>query len=206
MRNVPLTTTSPDPTGPRRRSLLAVAGGAVGISGIGALLTGCSDDSRDTAAADGRTSADARLRSEAARASTALLAQYDATIGAHPALANRLRPLRSEVARHAAAFGSPAPSASPTAPPVPASAARSEPPKAAADSPTADGAASGAPRTEGVPRNPRAALTTLASAERRTADTQLAALTTASPELARLLASVAASNAAHAYLLAESRT
>ncbi|MER0244461.1 hypothetical protein AAHZ94_21140 [Streptomyces sp. HSW2009] len=203
---MPLTTTSPDPTGPRRRSLLAIAGGAVGISGIGTLLTGCSDDSRDTAASDGRTSADARLRSEAARASAALLVRYDATISAHPALANRLRPLRGEVARHAAAFGSPAPSASATAPAAPsAAAARPESPKAAA-SPRAGGATSGAPRTDDVPRNPRAALTTLASAERRTADTQLAALTTASPELARLLASVAASSAAHAYLLAESRT
>ncbi len=52
----------------------------------------------------------------------------------------------------------------------------------------------------------RKALTTLATAERRTADAHTAALATASPELARLLASVAASGAAHAYLLTQSHT
>ncbi|MEU9321670.1 hypothetical protein [Streptomyces sp. NPDC048295] len=43
----------------------------------------------------------------------------------------------------------------------------------------------------------------LAAAERRAADTHLAALMEAPPELARLLASIAAAGAAHAYLLTE---
>ncbi|GGV90870.1 hypothetical protein GCM10015535_47940 [Streptomyces gelaticus] len=47
------------------------------------------------------------------------------------------------------------------------------------------------------------ALRDLAAAERRAADAHLAALLEAPPELARLLASIAAAGAAHAYLLTE---
>lgn len=43
----------------------------------------------------------------------------------------------------------------------------------------------------------------LAAAERRTADAHTRTLLTAPPELARLLASIAAAGAAHAYLLTE---
>ncbi|WP_394342159.1 hypothetical protein [Streptomyces spongiicola] len=43
----------------------------------------------------------------------------------------------------------------------------------------------------------------LAAAERRTADGHAAALSAAPPEYARLLASVAAAGAVHAYLLTE---
>ncbi|MGA5704760.1 hypothetical protein [Peterkaempfera bronchialis] len=53
------------------------------------------------------------------------------------------------------------------------------------------------------PPTPAATLTALAAAERRTADTRITALPTASPELARLLASVAAAGAVHALLLAQ---
>ncbi|MFH8613486.1 hypothetical protein ACH4E8_00215 [Streptomyces sp. NPDC017979] len=48
---------------------------------------------------------------------------------------------------------------------------------------------------------PAAALKELAAAERRTSDALTAAIGGARPELARLLASVAAAGAAHAYLL-----
>ncbi|MCX4393527.1 hypothetical protein OG887_30125 [Streptomyces sp. NBC_00053] len=47
----------------------------------------------------------------------------------------------------------------------------------------------------------RSAVRELAAAERRAADAHLAALMEAPPELARLLASIAAAGAAHAYLL-----
>ncbi|MCX5340448.1 hypothetical protein [Streptomyces atratus] len=47
------------------------------------------------------------------------------------------------------------------------------------------------------------ALKELAAAERRTADAHTATLLNAPPELARLLASIAAAGAAHAYLLTE---
>lgn len=43
----------------------------------------------------------------------------------------------------------------------------------------------------------------LAAAERHTADAHTVTLLTAPPELARLLASIAAAGAAHAYLLTE---
>ncbi|MDT0458226.1 hypothetical protein RM550_21210 [Streptomyces sp. DSM 41527] len=175
----------------RRRTLLA--GAALG--GV-ALLTGCSEDdgpdrTEHPLAAD-------RLRRRSARASTALLARYDATLAAHPALEPRLRPLRSEVARHAEAFtgerAAPSPgggtddgaardAGAPASGPAPQSSRRPSDPR--------------------VPGDERAARTALADAERRLADDRAKALTTAPPELARLLASVAAAGAAHAYLLTE---
>lgn len=162
----------------RRRTLLA---GSV-LGGAALLLTGCSEDSGPGGGRkDADAAAEARLRAQAARDSAALLARYDATLAAHPGLGERLRPLRAEVARHAAAFG-PAPSAQPRA---------------------GAPAAPSAPASPAVPPDEKQARTDLAAAERRTADARAAALVAAPPELARLLASVAAAGAAHAYLLAE---
>jgi hypothetical protein len=56
-------------------------------------------------------------------------------------------------------------------------------------------------RAAAVPHDQKAALTALARAEKRTADAHTTSLTGASPDLARLLASIAAAGAAHAYLL-----
>ncbi|MFH9423554.1 hypothetical protein [Streptomyces sp. NPDC017529] len=180
MHNVALT---------RRRTLLA---GSV-LGGAALLLTGCSEDSGPGGGRkDADAAAEARLRAQAARDSAALLARYDATLAAHPGLGERLRPLRAEVARHAAAFG-PAPSA-----PAPsASVSPSAQPRAGAP------AAPSARTSPAVPPDEKQARTDLAAAERRTADARAAALVAAPPELARLLASVAAAGAAHAYLLAE---
>ncbi|MFE3095867.1 hypothetical protein ACFXG1_18815 [Streptomyces sp. NPDC059248] len=64
------------------------------------------------------------------------------------------------------------------------------------------GAAPGAAGTApAVPADPARALAELAAAERRSSAAYTAALEGAGPELARLLASVAAAGAAHAYLL-----
>ncbi|MFE7314834.1 hypothetical protein ACFU7T_17390 [Streptomyces sp. NPDC057555] len=159
----------------RRTTLLA--GAALGGA---ALLAGCADDAGPDPRAAERSAAAERLRNRAAHDSTALLARYDATLAAHPALAGRLRPLRAEVARHTEAFTS------------------------TASSPSASASASGAPRraaTPPVPPDERDARTALADAERTLADARTAALLSAPPELARLLASVAAAGAAHAYLL-----
>ncbi len=160
----------------RRRTLLA--GAALGGA---ALLTGCSSDDGPDRGED--SSAAERLRERSARDSTALLARYDATLAAHPALAERLRPLRSEVARHARAFtehrAAPSPSGTP---------AKGRAHEAAAPA---------------VPHDEKAARSALAEAERKLADVRTQELLAAPPELARLLASVAASGAAHAYLLAE---
>jgi hypothetical protein len=147
--------------------------GAAG-SACGATLTaGCSDDG---AAADRkRVHAAHTLRERAARDSEVLLVRYDSTAAAHPDLAEDLHPLRSHVERHLKAF-------------------RGESRKS--------GHARGGNRIA-VPPDPATALQALAAAETRTADTRTRALADAPPELARLLASVAASGAVHARLLKE---
>ncbi|MFF8596837.1 hypothetical protein ACF061_36560 [Streptomyces sp. NPDC015220] len=193
--------------GPRRRSLLASAAGA-------ALLVGCSAGTDGSAASDGGPSPAERARAQAARDSAELIRRYDAVIAAHPALAGRLRPLRTEVAHHVAAFGGDGAAASPAPTPSTASgAATTAPPAAPLTSPAAtDGAglAAGARESDGpsasapaVPEKPKDALARLATAERSLADRRAAALLDVPGELARLLASVAAAGAAHVYLLTE---
>ncbi|MCC3777094.1 hypothetical protein [Streptomyces sp. UNOB3_S3] len=191
---MPLTTTTRGANGPRRRRVLAGGAAALLAGGADALLSACSSASTGGPDAAERSPGAARLRERAARDTTALLERYDATLAAHTALTARLRPLRAEVARHAEAFGTPgdgSPSAS-----APASASPS-----AAASATASPAVP-ASRVE-VPEDEKAALAALADAERRTADNRTATLGSAPPELARLLASVAAAGAAHAFLLTE---
>ncbi|MHA5051744.1 hypothetical protein [Streptomyces sp. SD15] len=181
---MPFTLPSRTPTGPRRRSLLASAAGAV-------VLAGCSAPESSTDTTGGSPSAADRARARAARDSETLAARYAAVITAHPPLAERLSPLRAEVVRHAKAFGgtgSSKPSA-PTPTPTPASPSASVSASASA-SPT-------------VPTSEKDALTDLASAERTLADQRTKALLEAPGELARLLASVAAAGAAHAFLLTE---
>jgi hypothetical protein len=126
-----------------------------------------------------------RARARAARDSEGLVGRYDAVLAAHPALARRLGPLRAEVVRHAEAFGGTAPNASPEA----------------SDSVSAS---PGAPGNEAaVPADQKDALTELAAAERALADRRARVLPDVPGELARLLASVAAAGAVHAYLLTE---
>ncbi|MEU2352950.1 hypothetical protein ABZ599_08310 [Streptomyces misionensis] len=160
------------PSGPRRRTLLASAAGA-------ALLAGCT-----TGADSGGTgpSATVRARARAAEDSRALLARYDAVLAAFPGLTPRLHPLRTEVAAHLAAFTQ---GTTPTA--------------------TASGSASPAPAASSspspVPATEKDALASLAAAERTLADRRARELLDVPGEPARLLASVAAAGAAHAYLL-----
>jgi hypothetical protein len=112
-------------------------------------------------------------------------------VAAHPKLAERLRPLRAEVVRHAEAFGGTADSS----PSPSASASASGTPGSGKAGPSASPAA--------VPAKPKDALAELAAAEREIADRRVKALLDAPGELARLLASVAAAGAAHVYLLTE---
>ncbi|MFF1263616.1 MULTISPECIES: hypothetical protein [unclassified Streptomyces] len=142
-----------------------------------ALLTGCSDaeDPASDGATGGRSaSATQRIKARAARDSGDLLDRYEAALAAHPALAARLGPLRDEVARHAKTFGAPA-----------------RPAAQASPSPFAS------------PASEKDTVSALAKAERDIADRRAAALVEAPAELARLLASVAAAGAGHAYLLTE---
>ncbi|MET9970906.1 hypothetical protein ABZZ80_34595 [Streptomyces sp. NPDC006356] len=171
------------PSGPRRRTLLASAAGA-------ALLVGCSAGSEDS---DGGTSGSPslaeRARARAARESEGLVERYDAVLAVHPALAVLVGPLRAEAVRHVEAFGG----------------RSSGGPSAASRAPKADkGKASpSASPSAAVPVDERAALAELAAAERALADRRAKALLDLPGELARLLASVAAAGAAHAYLLTE---
>lgn len=169
------------PSRPSRRSLLTGAAGAAGA----ALLSGCSGTG-STGMAFG-IPLERRMREAAVRESARLLERYDATAAAHPALAARLAPLRASVAAHAAALaltppdaGSPSASASPSG---------------------GTGAAAPAPSGEPVPPKPADALTALADAERSLSESRTIDLAAAPGELARMLASVAACGAVHAYLL-----
>ncbi|MDK9500628.1 hypothetical protein QEZ40_006459, partial [Streptomyces katrae] len=93
---MPLTT--PSRRSPSRRSLLAGAAGATGA----VLLTGCSGSGGATGA-DSGIALDRRMRESAVRDSRQLLERYDATLAAHPGLAERLGPLREAVAAHTTA-------------------------------------------------------------------------------------------------------
>ncbi|MFJ9903794.1 hypothetical protein ACIRVK_12980 [Streptomyces sp. NPDC101152] len=166
------------PSGPRRRSLLASAAGA-------ALLAGCSSGADSRESTGGSPSVTAKARASAARESAGLLERYDAVLAAHPAVAERLRPLRAEVVRHTEAFGGTVEKGSP-----------------ASSSPSMSPSPSVSP-SAAVPVSEKDALAQLAAAERTLADRRAAALLDVPGELARLLASVAAAGAAHAYLLTE---
>lgn len=171
---MPFTPPSRTLSGPRRRTLLASAAGAFA-------LVGCSAPESSTDTTGGSPSAADRARARATRDSRALAERYATVITAHPALAERLRPLRAEVVRHAAAFD--------TGEPATASA-----------SPSTSVSPSASPA---VPADEKGALADLAAAERTLADQRTKALLDVPGELARLLASVAAAGAAHAYLLTE---
>lgn len=181
---------------PRRRAVrtalvLPVLPAAAG------LLGGCSDQPGRRSGAPGPSSPSPApgeiLRERAVRDSGALLAHYDATIAVHPGLATRLRPLRAEVARHVAAFGPPAGRG-----PVSSPSASASVPAAPSSSP-----APSAPVSVSVPPGEDAARAALAAAERTLAGERAGALLDAPPELARLLASVAACGAGHVLLLKE---
>ncbi|MEU6145390.1 hypothetical protein ABZ848_34215 [Streptomyces sp. NPDC047081] len=174
------------PSGPRRRSLLASAAGA-------ALLVGCSSGADSEESTGGSPSVTAKARARAARDSVGLVERYDAVLAAHPTAAERLVPLRAEVARHVAAFGGTVGKSGASASGSTGTAAPS------AGSPSASGASPAAT----VPTTEQGALAELAAAERQLADRRTAALLDVPGELARLLASVAAAGAAHAYLLTE---
>ncbi|MFB6699996.1 MULTISPECIES: hypothetical protein [Streptomyces] len=171
-------------TGTTRRGALT----ATGALALGTVLTGCGGDDEGAggkkpahSGAGAATSAKAEkaLREKAVRDGALLLARYDLVAEAHPATAAGLVPLRAAVAEHGKALAPPRAKGEPKgdkAPPAPAGP---------------------------VSADPKAAVRELAAAERRRADGYGEALLTAGPELARLLASVAAAAAAHAYLLTE---
>jgi hypothetical protein len=178
------------PSGPRRRSLLAGAAGAGA-----ALLAGCSAADSSSETTKGSPSAADRARARAARDSERLAERYEAVLAVHPALAGRLSPLRAEVVRHAKAFGGGARASAPAGAGASPSAGASAHPSAA-PSPSASASA-----PADVPVQEKDAVAELAAAERALADRRTKALVEVPGELARLLASVAAAGAVHAFLL-----
>jgi hypothetical protein len=193
-------------TGPRRRTLLA------GAAGAAALLTGCTSGGDGAGEGSGGSPSVAeRARIRAARDSRALIQRYDAVLAAHPALAERLLPLREETVRHVQAFGGrtvgaapsglTAGSASPDAGAAPGASGDTNTSEESASATASGPAAPDGPATP--PASREDALKDLARAERSLADARAAALLDVPGELARLLASVAAAGAAHAYLLTE---
>ncbi|MFI1184704.1 hypothetical protein [Streptomyces californicus] len=182
-------------TGTTRRGALT----ATGALALGAVLTGCGGGedagSGSPAPSGARTAAEKAertLRETAVRDGALLLARYDRVAEAHPATAAGLAPLRAAVAEHGKAL---APPREKGAPKQKDGSGEGGPDKGA---PAKDAPS---PRPGQVPADPKAAVKELAAAERRRADAHAEALLTAGPELARLLASVAAAAAAHAYLL-----
>lgn len=143
------------------------------------LLVGCSPGS-ESATAGGSPSAANRARARVARDSEALAERYAAVLAEHPALAGLLEPLRAEVVRHAEAFGGGAPA-----------------------TPSPSASASGSAGPSPVSAGEKSALAGLATAEKQLADRRTKALLEMPGELARLMASVAAAGAGHAFLLTE---
>lgn len=186
------------PPRPSRRSLLTGAAGAAGA----ALLTGCTGGGGPSGNGTG-IPLERRMREGAVRDTARLLERYDATVAVHPGLAERLAPLRAAVAAHSAALAFPAPDAGGRTP----AAARSASPSPSASASTSTSAATATPSgppaasRADVPPKPAEALSALADAERSLSEARTIALAGAPGELARLLASVAACGAVHAYLL-----
>ncbi|MFD4699121.1 hypothetical protein [Streptomyces niveus] len=178
-------------TGTTRRGALLAAGATAG-----GLLTACSggdDDGADDPGSAAAVRSEKALRVRSTRTSRELLRQYDAVLELHPDQATRLTPLRDSVALHVTALSPPPPEKDESGKPKPSSSASPD------GAPVGD--VGGAGPTPSVPADPGKAVRELAAAERRSADAHAEALVHAPPELARLLASLAAAGAAHAYLL-----
>lgn len=172
------------PVRPPRLSRRSLLGTAVGL--VAAVpLAGCTSGSGAGSSASATPDPDEVARRTAAAAEQLLADQAAATVAAHPALAARVTPAQRAHQAHADELtrGLPATSRTPApggsgGPTVPAS-----------------------PSAPVVPVAPSAALAGLATAQTAAATAITARLGAVSPDLARLLASVAASDTAFASLL-----
>ncbi|MEU8793871.1 hypothetical protein [Streptomyces sp. NPDC048643] len=199
---MPFPLSSRTPSGPRRRTLLAAAAGTFALAGCSA-----AEPSGDTTGGSRPSAAD-RARARAARDSTTLAGRYTAVIAAHPDLEKKLAPMRADVVGHARAFGagsagpSAAPSASASTSASTSASGTASPPAPGSPASSPSGSASASASSD-VAAQPKDALSELATAELALADERTQALVELPGELARLLASVAAAGAAHAFLLTE---
>ncbi|MBY8869839.1 hypothetical protein [Streptomyces sennicomposti] len=220
------------PWGPRRRSLLASAAGAALLAGCSAGPDDPAAADRGPSPAERARARAARDSAGLARRYDAVIAAHPALaprLG--PLRAEVLRHAAAfgggaaaspsaSASASASASGTPTATGSPAAPAGPtatdgtvttsgAVATGGATASGGAGSPGAgkpSGGATGGPSdaaSPAVPVKPADALASLAAAERSLADARAAALLDVPGELARLLASVAAAGAAHAYLLTE---
>ena len=173
------------------------------LGAAAASLAACTGDDRPPPVTEGspsRPEPDALLRAGVAEAERELLALHRATVRTHPALAALLAPFSARHRRHLEAVEESGPMAtqqSSTAAPsgtAPSGSAN------ASSAPTASASAPGG--TPVVPVDPAQALAAVRIAERAAAEARVAdCLRSEDPELAELLAAVAACEAAHDVLL-----
>jgi len=173
----------------RRTVLRAAAAAAVLLAGAG-----CTDADRSgatpTTTPGPASEPDDLLKAAVAAAEDEMIAAYEATLAAHPALTGRLRGNLERHRLHRAVLGTSA-AGSPT--PSQSAAARPSTPAPLGAAPT-----SSAPTTAAPPADPVLALEALARQEGLAADARRAdCLAAQDGELARLLASVAACEHLH---------
>jgi len=157
---------------PSRRSVLV----ALALAGVAAC-----DRGEEPRPLPTRQDPDAALRRQAVRDVRRLVASHEATLLAYPVLSTPLGPMLRDHQVHLRALQ--------------AGRARSGAP------PTGTPSRPEASPAPPVPPTPRAARDALARSEQDAADRRVAQLATASPGLARLLAAIGASDAAHSALL-----
>lgn len=167
------------PASPSRRAVLR---GLVGLTAF-PLVSGCSSDDDNGGSPGGGSTPDPDLRLLADAVSTTqdLLAAYEATLARHAQLVDRLKPMRANHAAHLAALTSFRPDL-PTVAPGPD--------------------ASASPSAPSVPAARDQAVEALAAAELAAAGKRVGQARNAhDPELARLVASIGGSEAAHTAVL-----
>lgn len=177
----------------RRRLLLAAAALPLAAGSLAA-CTGDGGDAASTSPSPGAPDdPDLALRRQVWADEAALLAAYDATLDAHPDLADRLAPLRAQHLAHRDATGVSGPSGA------------NGGAAASGGSSAGGGTATGGGSDAAVPSSRRAAVAALAALERKAAGARTDACgRAASGELARVLALVSASEASHAAALSGS--
>jgi len=180
--------TAPGEFLPGRRQVVGTAVVAAAAAATTTVLAGCLPGDDDPEPPDPELLLRARVADEV----RALAARYAATVDRFPAARSELATLGAEHEEHARAL-------------LPRHAARALASATAGATATESGSASPSPSpTPAVPSTLPAARAELAEAERAASGRrlrQLRRITGGSPELARLLASVAACEAAHAALL-----
>ncbi len=176
--------------GPSRRAVLA------GASAV--LLAGCTGRGSPEPP---RPDPDDAVREQVSADVQRLVALYAATSTRHPSLRRRLDPLAAEHTAHLAALAGGRPRATPA--PVTSSPSSAGTSSAGTSSASSAATASSRPSASppAVPPSPGQARSLLVRAERDGAAQRVIQSAAASPTLARLVAAIGASEAAHAALL-----